>query len=94
MSTEITKGAFCDTQVSREVQRQSNQLGELRELVDRLEARLGNVIVAGTAKPETETEPEPEKPTLVPLAAEIAANNDGAQSCILKLCSLCQRIEL
>ena len=91
MATEITKGAIKDAQVSTEVQRQSNLLGELREMVDKLEERLANVT---TKVPEVPTEAEPESAPLVLLAEEIAASNDGVTSCILALKSILRRIEI
>ncbi len=91
MGTNITQGDDKDAQVSSEVQRQSNLTGELREIVDKLGERLANVT---TEVPEVPTEAEPESVTLVLLAGEIAASNDGVTSCILALKSILRRIEI
>lgn len=92
MSTGITEGPTKQTQVSTEIQRQANQSGELQEVVDKLEARLANVVTE--CPDEAIQEPEPDTRTLVLLAGEIAASNGGTQKCILRLRSLLSRIEL
>ena len=92
MSTNITQGDVKDAQVSSEVQRQSNLTGELREIIDKLKARLANVMSEVPEKMPIEAEPE--SPSLVLLASEIAGSNDGVANCILALKTIVDRLEI
>ncbi len=78
-------------QVSSEVQRQSSLTGELRDIIEKLKARLVNVM---SEMPEGPPKAESESPSLVLLASEIAGSNDGVTNCILALQSIVDRLEI